>query len=290
MMNLNHFNKLLNLLVFAYSCMVMNAVAASPESNSGHRIISTDAAVTNLLFEFDQQNSLIAVDVTSQLPKGFKVLPNIGYHRNLSAEGLLSLKPSIVIGSEMMGPENVMKALTQAGIPFLQLPTAKTIDALKMNINQVAQKLNAKERSKQLTQWIDEQAGRLKKQSLKGERIAFLLSMDPSKLRLAGKGTNGDALINLLGAENISDFESYRNVSAESLLAMNPTVILVAGRSPSEAVEELLKAQTSLKYSAAVQTKKIKGIDGRSLVAGLSVAALKEALSISQYINTSFEK
>jgi iron complex transport system substrate-binding protein len=290
MMNVNHFIRPLKLLVFACLCMVMNAMAATPEFKPEHRIISTDASVTNLLFEFDQQNSLIAVDVTSQLPKGFKELPNIGYHRNLSAEGLLSLKPSIVIGSELMGPDNVMKTLTQAGIPFLQLPIAKTINALKNNINLVAKKLNETERSAQLTQWIDEQANRLKKQSLKAERIAFLLSMDPSKLRLAGKGTNGDALITLLGAKNISDFENYRNVSAESLLAMKPTVILVAGRSPSMAVAELLEAQTSLKYSEAVQTKKIKGIDGRSLVAGLSVAALKEALSIAQYLNSSIEK
>jgi iron complex transport system substrate-binding protein len=290
MMNVNHFIRPLKLLVFACLCLAMSATATTPEFEPEHRIISTDASVTNLLFEFDQQNSLIAVDVTSQLPKGFKTLPNIGYHRNLSAEGLLSLKPSIVIGSEMMGPENVIKALTQAGIPFLQLPTAKTIDTLKININQVAQTLNEVEKSAQLMQWIDEQAGRLEKQSLKEERIAFLLSMDPTKLRLAGKGTNGDALITLLGAKNISDFENYRNVSAESLLAMKPTVILVAGRSPSLAVEELLKAQTSLQYSEAVQTKKIKGIDGRSLVAGLSVAALKEALSIAQYLNSSLEK
>jgi iron complex transport system substrate-binding protein len=289
MMNLNHLNRPSKLLVFACLCMAMNAMATTPEFEPKHRIISTDASVTNLLFEFDQQSSLIAVDVTSQLPKGFKALPNIGYHRNLSAEGLLSLKPSIVIGSELMGPDNVMKALTHSGIPFLQLPIAKTIDALKVNINLVAKKLNEKEKSKQLTQWIDEQADRLKNQSLKEERIAFLLSMDPSKLRLAGKGTNGDALITLLGAENISDFENYRNVSAESLLAMKPTVILVAGRSPSIAVEELLKAQTSLKYSEAVQTKKIKGVDGRSLVAGLSIAALKEALSISKYLNASLE-
>jgi len=285
MMNLNRCFPLLKLMLFVVMYQVLNVEAGMPE----YRIISTDASVTDLLFEFGMQDHLVAVDVTSQLPKGFKALPNVGYHRNLSAEGLLSLTPSIVIGSDLMGPDNVTQALTAAQVPFLQLPIAKTIVSLKSNINKVALQLQAQTDSKVLTQWIDEQVGLLKKRPLKEERIAFLLSMNPSKLRLAGKGTNGDALITLLGAKNIGHFDNYRNVSAESLLAMNPTIILVAGSSPSTAVKSLLDAQSILKYSEAAKAGKIKGIDGRSLVAGLSIAALKEALRISKNINDPIE-
>ena len=110
--------------------LTMLSIAINVTATPTHRIISTDASVTNLLFDFGMQDNLIAVDVTSQLPKGFKSLPNVGYHRNLSAEGLLSLKPSIVIGSDLMGPDNVIQALNQAEVPFLQLPIAKTVDAV----------------------------------------------------------------------------------------------------------------------------------------------------------------
>ena len=98
---------------------------------------------------------------------------------------------------------------------------------------------------------------------------------------------NRQALIKLLGAKNIADYGNYRNVSAESLLAMNPTVILVAGRLPDSAVEELLNAQNVLKYSAAVKSDNIKSIDGSSLVAGLSVTAIKEAIRLAQNIHPS---
>ena len=262
------------------------AAMATPQM---HRIISTDAAVTDLLFDFNLQDHLVAIDVTSQLPEGFRKTPNIGYHRNLSAEGLLSLNPSIIIGSELMGPNKVIQTLTQAKVNFLQLPMAKTSAALQHNINQVATKLQQQTKADALNKEIDAKVTYLKAHALKNERIAFLLSMDPNKLRLAGKNTNGSALIKLLGAKNISTFENYRNVSAESLLAMNPTTLIVAGRSDMSVVDELLEAQNVLRYSTAGKHNKIISIDGRVLVSGLSVAAIDEALRISKQLNTQQE-
>ena len=75
---------------------------------------------------------------------------------------------------------------------------------------------------------LDEQAAQLAASALTGERIAFILAVEPGKLRLAGNGTAGAAFINVLGAQNIADFDAYRTLSAEAILELAPSVILVA--------------------------------------------------------------
>lgn len=255
------------------------------QASSNNRIISTDASATSLLFYLGMQDQLIAIDVTSKLPDSFKPLPNIGYHRNLSAEGLLSLKPSLVVGSELMGPSHIVPTLIKANVQVIQLTPAKTATALKKNIQTIANVLDKPTQGQKLNNRISQKLASLHKNALKSERIAFLLSMDPSKLRMAGKGTNGAAIIQLLGAKNVAEFENYQNVSAESLMALNPSVILVVGRSHSAAVDELLAAQEILKFSPAGRENNIMSIDGGALVAGLSVDAIDEALSIVKAVN-----
>lgn len=270
---------LVRLTVFLISLNISHLQASS------HRIISTDASATNLLVYLGMQDQLIAIDVTSTLPDGFKALPNIGYHRNLSAEGLLSLNPSIVLGSELMGPSHIVPTLEKANIHVVQLPSAKTALALKQNIQTVSTIVGRPKQGKTLNKLIDQKLVLLEKNSIQHERVAFLLSMDPNKLRLAGKGTNGEAIIHLLGAKNVAEFENYQNVSAESLLALKPTVIVVAGKSKSSAVDELLAAQSVLKFSPAGRDKNIISIDGSALVAGLSVSSIDEALSIAETVH-----
>lgn len=272
-------NKLSNYL----SCLLL-ALTASVQADE--RIISTDAFVTELIFALGLEQQLVAVDVTSALPTGFEALPNIGYHRNLSAEGLLSLKPSVVIGSEHMGPEQVIQALTAANVTLLQLGSAESPRQLQHNIMQVARALDHAAEGNILNRALREKLARLANQPHRTTRIAFLLNMDPSKLRLAGRGTSGAALIHLLGAQNVGDFKNYQNVSAESLLAMKPDVILVAGQSTDTSVSDLLATQDILQYSAAGRNNRIMGIDGSTLVAGLSISAIDEALRIAQALST----
>jgi len=267
---------------------------ATPNSKvSTERIISTDSFVTELVTALGQQERLVAIDVTSRQPPGVDTLPNIGYHRNLSAEGLLSLRPTLVIGSEHIGPPNVVKALAAANIPLIRLPSAQSIVQLESNINTLALELAQPNEGSELVQNLHAAQQKLDALSLslsfKKKRVAFLLSMSPDKLRLAGLGTSGQAFIQLLGATNVANFENYQNVSAESLLAMQADIILVAGRSPSTAVESLLSAHPVIAFSAAAKSKAILSLDGSSLVAGLSLVAVEEALRILQKlsINTS---
>ncbi|MFT5720050.1 MAG: iron complex transport system substrate-binding protein [Motiliproteus sp.] len=250
------------------------------------RLISTDAGSSELIFALGLEQSLIAVDVTTQLPKGHRRLPNIGYHRNLSAEGLLSLNPTAVIGSEYMGPDSVINALTLAKVTLIRLPSAKDSEQLRKNIIRLAGALDQPDRGQQLSSRLDKQLITLKSRALREEQIAFILSVDSTSLRLAGKGSGGDALIQLMGGNNVADFNNYQTVSAESLMVMQPSIIIVAGKTIQTAVVDLMAANPILKHSPAGNKQQIIAVDGSTLVAGLSISAVEEALRLVTQLNS----
>lgn len=271
--------------ITSLAAALLISLNASLANSEPQRLISTDAGATELIFSLGLEKSLVAVDVTSQLPKDHQPLPNIGYHRNLSAEGLLSLEPTTVIGSEFMGPPPVVSALQQARVQLVRLPSAKTSAQLRSNIDELAAALQQNERGKALIKHLDQQLSALHDLPLKGQKIAFLLSVDTAKLRLAGTGSSGVALINLLAGNSVAEFNNYQTVSAESLMAMQPDIILVAGKNISTAVDELLAANPILLHSPAGLNQRIIAVNGSTLVAGLSVAAVDEALRLAKQLN-----
>src|SRR5690606_32661044 len=114
--------------------------------------------------------------------------------RTLSAEGLLSLQPDMVIGNEHMGPTPVLRALAAAGIAVLRLPSAQDADGLRQNIHTLTARLDKPAVGAPLLATLDRHLEALASRPLAGLRCAFLLSVDSGRLRLAGQHTAGDAL------------------------------------------------------------------------------------------------
>ena len=249
-----------------------------------NRIVSTDSAVTQILFALQLDTALVGVDVTSNLPQDYRALPVVGYHRALPAEGLLALEPTLVIGSQHLGPPKVLATLATAGVPVLQLPSANDIPQLKRNITDIAVSAGGAMHMGQVLAKLDEQAAQLAASALTGERIAFILAVEPGKLRLAGNGTAGAAFINVLGAQNIADFDAYRTLSAEAILELAPSVILVAGDEDATA-QQLLDSNTILKHSEAARSGRIMSVNAASLVAGLSPQAIADAVALTRLLN-----
>tara|TARA_R110002049_G_scaffold6538_7_gene40988 strand:- start:1658 stop:2497 length:840 start_codon:yes stop_codon:yes gene_type:complete len=267
------------LVVTVGSILCLLSLPALSES----RIVSTDAAVTQILFALGMDDALAGVDVTSALPAGYRELPVVGYHRALPAEGLLALNPTLVIGSEHVGPPKVLATLASAGIPVMQLPSAETVAELQHNIASIAEALGDAAKAEPSVTTLEQQKERLESAPLSNERIAFVLAVEPGKMRIAGNGTSGDAFIKLLGAENIADFDAYRTLSAEAILDLAPTVILVAGHEGATP-ERLLELNTIVRHGQAAKSGRILPVEAANLVAGLSPNAVTDAVTLSQTI------
>lgn len=267
------------LLFFLFISITSAGVSASEKQ----RIISTDAGTTEILLALNQGKALVGVDVTSTVPEEFAP-EDIGYHRNLSAEGLMSLKPTLVFGSEHIGPKEAVNALKKSRTTMLLQPTATNVKELSKNIVGIANELslpadNILNQIKLSSNALD----RLTSTS-KPLKAVFLLYLQGRGMQQAGLDTTGNAMLTLLGANNIAEFSSYRSISAEALLSLQPDLILVAGEHQN-VVTTLLKQTPVLSYTPAGQNSNILFVDAKTIVSGISLSAINEAVRLATQLS-----
>ena len=269
-----------SLILLGNPAVIASSTTSQPQEETTHRIISTDASSTDIIIALGNGADLVGVDVTSQLPENVKAA-KVGYHRTLSAEGLLSLNPNLIIGSEHMGPPETINAVKNAQLTVLQLPTARDDKTLKNNITLISKTLNKPQHAQALIEHINTQMNQLKQRQLSTiTSVAFLLQMDGRGLQLAGASTAGNDIIHLLGGNNLASYHGYQAVSAESLLELQPDVIIIASKNSTQPAEDtLLKNNPLLAHTPAGQQNNIVAIDAASLVAGISIKSL-DALAV----------
>ncbi|MEX3071230.1 hemin ABC transporter substrate-binding protein [Vibrio alginolyticus] len=253
------------------------------EALSSERVVSAGGAVTELLLALDAKDNLIAVDVTSELPKDLELL-KVGYHRRLSAEGLLALSPTKLIGSDEMGPNTTLDQLKSAGVEIEVVNTEATVTGLLDRIEQIANIMDRKTQAASLKQTVTEQIEALESNqpaTRDKKKVLFLLIHEGRPANVAGLDTTPDAIIKLAGAENpaADKLSSYKPLSTEAMVEMQPDVILVSGRSFAKlgGADALLKAMPLLAATPAGINKNFVTIDGHALVGGLGLKSLSEA-------------
>ncbi|HAS8345372.1 TPA: hemin ABC transporter substrate-binding protein [Vibrio vulnificus] len=278
-------------MILGLSFALLSTALSMPLQAAQERIISAGSAVTELILALHAEQSLIAVDVTSQLPDD-QQLPKIGYHRRLSAEGLLALSPTKLIGSDEMGPAPVLQQLKSTGVDIEVVNTQANVDGLKARINQIAAILNKPQEAQQLKSLVDQQVQSLKanQPTNQKKKVLFLLIHEGRAANVAGTDTTPDAIINLAGAINpaADKITAYKPLSSESMVEMQPDVILVSGRSFEKlgGPDAIIKMMPLLAATPAGQNKQIMTIDGAALVGGLGLKSLAEAKRLNQLLYT----
>jgi len=261
-----------------FFCVTFSFAQSTPA-----RIISAGNAVTELIYALGAQEQLVAVDVTSHLPQE-SILPKVGYHRQLSAEGLIALNPSRVVGSDEMGPASTLKLLKQAGVEVDVVNTQASIEGLLKRVDQLAQITNTQQSSDQLKADIKNTVGELESNQpviTKQKKVLFLMIHEGRPANVAGKETSADEIIRLAGAINpaAEQLTSYKPLAMESLVAMQPDLILVSARSMKKmgGIDAVLAAIPTLSATPAGKNRAIETIDGAALLGGLGLKSLAEA-------------
>ena len=107
----------------------------SAQHTETNRLVSAGAGMTELVLALDAGTELVAVDSTSLVPEEFTTVEKLGYHRMLSAEGILALDPDLVLGTDAMGPETTLEVLRGADVKVVKLTGAETAEQLLNNID-----------------------------------------------------------------------------------------------------------------------------------------------------------
>ncbi|NUF26823.1 heme/hemin ABC transporter substrate-binding protein [Gilliamella sp. ESL0254] len=223
-MKKNFFAKLgLFLFIFGFNSFINLSFA-------NERIVIAGGSLTEIVFALGAGDQVVGVDKTSSYPSKAKQLPQIGYWKLLNIEGILSLKPSLFITLSDAEPDNIISQVTQAKVDVLSLQRVPgTTELLYANIEKIADKLNKQPQGQQLINKIKTNLTKIQEKISNHPnkpKVLFLMSMGGTN-SVAGKNTTADALITIAGGENLAKHTSYKTYTAESLIAMDPEIIVL---------------------------------------------------------------
>jgi iron complex transport system substrate-binding protein len=223
--------------------------------------VSIGGALTEIVYALGAQSQLVAVDTTSLHPKEALLLPKVGYMRQLSAEGVLSMRPSVVLATAEAGPPNVIAQLKSANVN-LQIASAEHSAAeLQNKVNMVATALGKPEEGKLLAQRLAREMQDVQTwvaQQKDAPRVLFLLAHSGTP-QVSGEGTAADALIRLAGGMNVmAGLKGYKPMTAEAMVAAAPEVILISqqGLEAMGGVDKLL-ANAGLALTPAGKNRRV---------------------------------
>ncbi|URM29812.1 ABC transporter substrate-binding protein [Pseudomonas frederiksbergensis] len=241
------------------------------------RWVSAGGALSEWVSALGGESKLVGVDTTSQHPESLKALPSIGYQRQLSAEGILSLRPQILVGTEEMGPPPVLSQIRSAGVQVELFSAQPDLATLRGNLQHLGKLLGAEDRASQVflsyQQQLDQQQARVSQAQLKHKApgVLLLLGHAGGKPLIAGKDTAADWLLQQAGGHNLATHTGYKPFSVESLASLNPEVLVFADRALTgdAARAALFKENPILSSTRAAKDGRVMELDPTLLVGGL---------------------
>lgn len=241
------------------------------------RWVSAGGALTEWVVALGGESRLVGIDTTSQHPESIKSLPSIGYQRQLSSEGILSLRPNILVGTEEMGPPPVLEQLRAAGVRVEVFSAGAETSALQGNLKTLGELLGKENRARELSeqyvkqldaqhQWVDQAQ---QHQSVPG--VLLLVSHAGSRPMVAGTGTVGDWLIKQAGGRNLATHTGYKIFSTEAMAGLNPDVLVFTDRAQTNGPsrDALFKENPLLAATQAARNNRLVEVDPTLLVGGL---------------------
>lgn len=269
----------------AQAVTVRDASGRAVEVKDTSRIVSVGGAITEILYALSVSDRIAGVDTTSLFPAdALKDKPNVGYMRALSAEGVLSLNPSVVIAIEGAGPKEAIAVLESAGVPLVRVPDRFTDEGIVEKVRLVANVAGVPARGECLAHEIANDLAalsRIRNKIGKKKRVLFVMSLLNGKPIVAGRNSAADAIIRLAGGENAVDtFDGYKQISDEAVVAANPDTVLAMERSRDRVEEKAIFAQTAFAMTKAASDKSFIAMDGLSLL-GFGPRTAKAARDIA---------
>ena len=252
------------------------------------RIVTLGGTITEIVFALGAGERVVGVDASSSFPETVNQLPKVAYHRRLSAEGVLSLRPTLIIATTEAGPPEAIQQLESAGVTVLVLPHEPTVENAIAKIERIAAALNLQARGTALIQALKKELSQVQSsipQTAAQAKILFLYARGQGTLMVAGQDTSADTMIGLAGGINaIRGYSGYKPLTSEAAVAAAPDLILLM----DSGLESIGGAQglwqlPGLALTPAGQQGRVLSMDGLFLLGfgprlGQAALALNEAL------------
>jgi iron complex transport system substrate-binding protein len=210
----------------------------APTNSTDARYVVISPIYNEIIWALGAQDKVVGIDLSTTYPPAAKSVQTVGYHRALSAEGILSLHPTAVLHDNNIGPPQVVQQLQQLNIPMKTF-TAKndSFDGTKALIREMGAYFQKEARAEELCKALDAQreASLEKvKQYTDHPRVAVIHFGRASNVYLVvGKGGGGDGggvsqMIELAGGQMAVENRGMQRMESPEIIAQsNPDVILL---------------------------------------------------------------
>ncbi|RWB77611.1 MAG: hemin ABC transporter substrate-binding protein [Mesorhizobium sp.] len=254
------------------------------------RITSIGGSITEILYALGEEGRLVARDSTSTYPEAAAKLPDVGYMRALSPEGVLSVNPTGILALQGSGPKEAVDVLKKSSVPFIEVPDHFNHEGILEKIRIIGKALGVEAKAEKLAVETDAKLTTAERQtaSIKDrKRVLFVLSTQGGKILAAGSDTAADGIIKLAGAVNaVEGFSGYKGMTDEAIVSAKPDVILtMKGGGPPISEDELFANPAVASTPAGTNRKMVSMWGGYLLGFGPRTADAIHDLAVSIYGN-----
>lgn len=243
-------------------------LAATP---GPRRIVAAGGVVTEILYALGLEDRIVGVDATSLHPaRALTDKPNIGYVRALSAEGVLSLAPDLVIAIDGAGPPDALRLVAEAGVRVERIAEDTTIAGVSARIRTIGRLVGQSEAAEALAAGVERDFAALARDRAAlpaARRVLFVLSLQNGRALVGGRGSSADAIIGYAGAVNAAErVEGYKPLTDEGIIEAAPDVVLMMASGNHAVPADEIFAQAAFAATPAARTRALVTMDGLYLL------------------------
>ncbi len=197
-------------------------------SAAAERVISLGGDVTEIVYALNAGQQLVAKDSTSTWPAAAQKLPDVGYLRQLNAEGILSLRPQLVLASAQAQPSLVLQKVQDSKVTVVNVPGGDNLAAIDNKIAVIAKALGKTPEGDVLRQQVKQRIAAIPSRPI-AKRVLFILSHGGMNTMVAGQHTAADGAIHAAGLQNaMQGFDHYRAMSQEGVAASQADLVVIS--------------------------------------------------------------
>ena len=210
----------------------------APTDSRDERYVVISPIYNEIIWALGAQDKVVGIDLSTTYPPEVKQVQTVGYHRALSAEGILSLHPTGIIHDNNIGPPQVVQQLQQLNIPMKTFSAKNdSFDGTKALIREMGAYFHKEQRAEELCKTLDDQRAvslEKVKQYTDHPRVAVIHFGRASNVYLVvGKGGGGDGggvsqMVELAGGQMAVENRGMQRMESPEIIAQaNPDVILL---------------------------------------------------------------
>jgi len=251
----------LSSMTASLAVLLSPAALAQPDQDAS-RLVTLGGSVTEIVYALGEGGRIIGTDQSSIYPPEATELPSVGYYRKLPSEGVVSLRPSLIVASENAGPPEVIEQLKQLGISVVMVSDKPDLESLRSRVETVARALGKPEQGKLLLEEMESALASVEETTIPALG-AMTIVMRGGKLLGAGADTAANVVLETAGLKNVlAEQNAYRPLSAEVVSALAPDVIIVTSSTvESMGGVEKVKQSPVIAMTPAVQNSRVIVLD-----------------------------